>query len=442
LRIGIVHPHTVLGAGAPPDHALAVLMRESSRRLAATDDVTVFCRRGRGQGAEEVLDGVRLRRFHALPDQIVGQLHRLDGRLLRDPELPFRTTGAYYAWFRRGVVRELHDARFDVVHVHVVPNFLPAFREAAPGARIVFHAHDHHVASFDADRMGAFLSAADVIYACSRFVAGEIAARHPRLADRCEVLYNGVDAAFLEEAPRPRAGGAGVLFVGRLSPEKGVHDLIDAFCSVAGRHPDATLHLVGPDDLAPLQFVDPFGRDPRFDALRAYYGDARSYAAALRERVPPPLRERVRFLGTVPNRELPALYRDADVFAFPSVWDEPFGMPVIEAMATGLPVVATRVGALPETVLDGETGALVEAGDVPSLAAALDDLLGSPARRREWGAAGRRRVAETFSWDALVADRRRRYLRLCGHPARMDTIAAADGRETSPPRPSSRPEDA
>jgi glycosyltransferase involved in cell wall biosynthesis len=102
----------------------------------------------------------------------------------------------------------------------------------------------------------------------------------------------------------------------------------------------------------------------------------------------------VEFLGWRPN--LAQLFSSWQVFALPSL-EEGFGISALEAMAAGLPVVASRVGGIPELVLDGITGCLVPAGDPAAIAAALSGLLADPQRRREMGRKGRERVKTKFS---------------------------------------------
>ena len=105
--------------------------------------------------------------------------------------------------------------------------------------------------------------------------------------------------------------------------------------------------------------------------------------------------ESVVFLGHVPDRLLPALYTGAAVFVYPSLY-EGFGLPPLEAMACGTPVVVSDTSSLPEVV--GDAGVLVDPGDVAALADALASLLVDPARRAALSAAGRRRAA-TFTWE-------------------------------------------
>ncbi len=112
--------------------------------------------------------------------------------------------------------------------------------------------------------------------------------------------------------------------------------------------------------------------------------------------------DRVTIVGRVPEPELAAWYRRAQILVSPSLY-EGFGLPVVEAMASGTPVIASDGGALPELVVNGETGRVVAAGDAAALAEAMTTLLSSPDRCREMGAAGHRRVLERFTWSKTAA---------------------------------------
>jgi glycosyltransferase involved in cell wall biosynthesis len=166
------------------------------------------------------------------------------------------------------------------------------------------------------------------------------------------VIPNGVR---LPERMAEEAAQAHVLFAGRLSAEKGIADLVEAA---------RDLPLVVAGD-GPLRDLVP-------DAL-----------------------------GFVAHDRLERLYDDAAVVVLPS-YREGLPLAVIEAMAHGRPVVATRVGGIPELVEDGVTGFLVEPGDRDGLRAALERLLGDPALRRRMGAEARRRVRRC-SWETVAA---------------------------------------
>ncbi len=107
-------------------------------------------------------------------------------------------------------------------------------------------------------------------------------------------------------------------------------------------------------------------------------------------------------LGKIPHDAMPRAYQEADISVTPSLWDEPFGIVALEAMATALPVCASEAGGLRDIVVHGETGMLFERGNAKALAAALRPLLDDPALRRQMGAAGRARVLQEYQWDVVL----------------------------------------
>jgi glycosyltransferase involved in cell wall biosynthesis len=199
---------------------------------------------------------------------------------------------------------------------------------------------------------------------------------------RTRVIYGGADPARFR--PDPATPRAGVLFVGRLTPHKGVDRLLRAL--PAG----AELTLAGTT-----------GHDRRFPE-RSYPELLRSLAAD----------RSVRMAGPVTEKELPALHRRAAVFALPSVdrtcygrpvaISELLGLSVLEAMASGTPVVASRIGGVPEVVTDGETGFLVDPGDVGGLHDRLATLLADRRLARQMGDAARAAVLDRFTWRACA----------------------------------------
>lgn len=156
-----------------------------------------------------------------------------------------------------------------------------------------------------------------------------------------------------------------ILFVGRNFVPKGGPELLEAFREVRRAHPRARLALVT-------------------------------------SRAPAALPEGVAFHGLLAPEALARLYATAAVFALPTL-REAFGLSFLEAMSFELPVVASRIEAIPEIVADGETGLLVPPREPRALAAALSSLLASPARARAMGAAGRARVAARFGWARAAA---------------------------------------
>lgn len=232
----------------------------------------------------------------------------------------------------------------------------------------------------------------------SRSMSQIIQATHGVSESRIHVVYNGLDTqAFMTPLLKPAAieelrravataNEKVVLFAGRLHPHKGVAAFLDSASRVVEERPDVRYLLAGdPDSLHFAQMV------PKL--MDKHKG----------------LRAKVTSLGKVPRRQLAALYQIADIAVVPSVY-EPFGYVAIEAMAAGVPVVATKVGGLAEIVIHGETGLHVAVRksngqhvvDTEELTAAQMILLGNPSRAREMGVAGYRRVRDLFSAQRMA----------------------------------------
>lgn len=202
------------------------------------------------------------------------------------------------------------------------------------------------------------------VHTAADTVAGEI--REHFGTDRVVVVPPGLD---LPPVPSPAADSAPyILGLGTSEPRKDFPALVAAFDRLADRHPDLELRIAGPPGWA------------EHDLQAAI---ARSKA-----------NERIHRLGYVPD--VPALIAGARVFAYPSVY-EGFGLPPLEAMALGVPVVATAAGALPEVL--GGAALLVTPGRIDELAEAIDTVLDDGAARERLADAGRVRAA-SFSWAA------------------------------------------
>jgi phosphatidylinositol alpha-1,6-mannosyltransferase len=176
-------------------------------------------------------------------------------------------------------------------------------------------------------------------------------------------------------------GGPWLLTVARLEWHKGIDTMMKALPAVRAAHPQARYAIAGVGD-----------RLPQFEELRQdlALGDA------------------VRFLGAVPDGDLPALYNAADLYVGPSrrheLLVEGFGISLVEASACGLAVVGGRSGGVPDAVRDGETGILVDPDDPAAVAAGVNELLSDSERSKKLGAAGRKAVETYYNWDRVAKE--------------------------------------
>jgi len=199
---------------------------------------------------------------------------------------------------------------------------------------------------------------ADLMIAPSIFMQAAAAHRIP--ARRVRLLYNGVDTSAIRASQTDEGY---VLYVGRLSPEKGVLTLLDAH---AGSRKDWPLVVAGTGPLA--------------EELPQRYGKAR-------------------FVGHLTGMQLQEALSRAAIVAVPSEWYENCPMSVLEAMAHGKSLVASRIGGIPELVTDNEAGLLFDAGSAEQLRDRVERLLADPGLRRRMGLRARARAEQHFSLD-------------------------------------------
>jgi glycosyltransferase involved in cell wall biosynthesis len=389
----------------------SIVVYNLARQLADRHQIVICCRRGPGQSAVEQSDeGITVHRFPVHTKPLYQILDRVTSFWNHRP--PLFCSRWYYPRFYERTAALASRLGADVVHLMTFFQHLSRFRKKVPDARLVLHMEGETLSLLD-NRTAASAADADLVLGCSGFLSDSIATRHPVLADRCRPLLNGVDTTQFAPATATTTSQR-LLYVGRLSPEKGIHVLLDAFRIVHREIPEAQLDLVGAPGLLPHAYLVGLSDDPLVRGLEQYYGRGpidklmrqvirkdTSYLNDLQQSIDPATQPAVHFHGTLNHDQLPDVYRKAAACLVPSVCPEPFGLPVAEAMAAGVPVVATSGGGIIELIRDGETGVLVDRGDVDGLASAIIGLLRNPARRSAIGTAGQKWAAENLCWSQL-----------------------------------------
>ncbi|HPF35743.1 MAG TPA: glycosyltransferase family 4 protein [Candidatus Krumholzibacteria bacterium] len=391
------------GVLPPHQNSIGIWIHEAARRLAPRHDVTVYLQPTQELRTEAVRDGVRYRPLDLDVDR---RLQRLLAPVTPADD-PHRPPYARRRHWLPYALRAGLDARrrgVEVIHVLNFHQFAPLLKRAAPRARVVLHMRCEWLSQVDRAWAARSLAACDAVVGCSGHVTGLIRERFPEFAERCRTIPNAIDMAGFTPGPDPDpARPPRLLAVGRVSPEKGAHVLVEAMRAVADARPDARLDVVGSFGQLPWEFLAGLSDDPALQALAPFYApDAPRYADGLQARVQElGLGEQVTFTGGKPYEEVMARMRDCDVLINPSL-SESFGRTPVEAMACARPVVGAAVGGMLDTIVDGETGRLVPAADPAALAAAVLELLADPDRRRAMGRAGRARAEAEFSWESVL----------------------------------------
>jgi glycosyltransferase involved in cell wall biosynthesis len=427
MKIAIINqPQDCIVAGEEQRGSVAIVNWELAKQLAGRHEVTVHAARAGGQPLSERWQSIEIRRTRFVAKYFHQGLHLLAGRVGR--RRPYANSPWYYREYYLQVARDLRGHPADIVHIPQQLQFAADFKRTVPQAKLVLHMHQDELAQLDCALIRRQLANVDSVVTVSDFVTDRARARFPELAAHIHTIGNGVDVErFRPDTQRSSPDRATrLMFVGRISPDKGVHLLVQAFDTLARERPDLELTLVGKPGMLPFDLLSTLlNDDGSLNSLRGFYGQSvfgwltkevlgqrHSYVRHLRGLLSVQAAQRIHFRGTVPLPELIRLYREADLLVLPSIWHESYGLPVAEAMASGVPVLASRCGGVPELVDEGVTGRLVPRLDLDALIDALRHLLSDSERLREMGRAARARAERLLTWRRSAGRLERVYLDL------------------------------
>lgn len=345
-----------------------------------------------GAAKSETVDGVRIERFQYTLDpskQCLAYGNGIPDNVKNFPQAKWQIP-AFFAAMAAAVRRNLDDA--DLIHAHwVEPAFIASLANFAHRKPLIVSVHSLKPKASRLHRHT--LAAANRVLFNSEYTMAQSTAKGYRC--RGQVIYQGYDALF---GTLPRSGEARALLgipstaivvtaVGRMIEVKGMHVLAMAADRILAARPDT--HLV---------FAGDGPNRPEIDSIVANN----------------PHREHIHFTGALPRRQVAQLLAESDLFVNPGVMDrngraEGLGITTIEAMASGLPVIGSRIGGIVETIVDGVTGILVPPGDPEPLATAIKALLDDAMLRDRMGQKAQQRARERFAWPQLSAQVMRVY---------------------------------
>ena len=284
----------------------------------------------------------------------------------------------------RALRREIKAFKPDIVHTHLwLADIVAGLALPRSGVRHVSHQHGMNLALADrgpgpaikralarhvfAKTRPAFIPVSKAVKEHLQTVLGIEGAS-------CHIVYNGIDID-RDAPPAPFRDARSIMIgaAGRIVPEKGFKQLIDAVAIPARKQIPVELRIAG---------------------------DGSSLPACKQQTAAAGISDLVHFPGQI--SDMRSFYRQTDIYVLPSLYTEGLAVSILEAMAAGRPVVATNVGGNPEVVENGETGLLVPPGDVDALAAAIGQLAADPRRAVAMGAAGRERVRTQFTAEQML----------------------------------------
>lgn len=300
------------------------------------------------------------------------------------------------AFYSINLRRLLSIEKFDIIHIHGGIAGLFQSHLLPKEAKIVLTVHNLQLFSTNPFMRG--LASFMEFSSCKRVDAVIAVSKHmkrllsARLKDvHVEYIPNGVDIKnqFVNRAEIKTELGFNeskvVLFVGRIIPEKGVHILVKAIKELETKYGmnNFKLIMVGPPGPSFLSSSSPYFRN-----IMRLIKDLN-------------LTSSVKYMGVVGDSHLKKLYASADLFVFPSIY-EAMSLVVLEAMAAGTPIVASRTGGVPDVVKDGKTGILVRPGDYQALAEAIYRVLTNPRLSKSLSINALKFVQSNLSWSKVA----------------------------------------
>jgi spore coat protein SA len=256
--------------------SISIVSYQLALRLArAGHEVIIYAKQSHHQPKVEYDDkGILYRRVSTKSEETLLKPFRFLDRLgvFRAFGRPFFASGLYYPGFALQIARDLKQQRPDIIHIHNFSQYVPLMEAFNPDAKIILHMHCEWLSQLDRSIIARRLEQSDLVLGCSNYITHKVRLRFPWFAQHCKTAYNGVDLDdFSDLGKSDRNDGETILFVGRVSPEKGVHVLLDAFHEVSVRHPQAQLNIVGPIGTVPYDFVVAVSNDDHVSKLASFY---------------------------------------------------------------------------------------------------------------------------------------------------------------------------
>jgi len=302
--------------------------------------------------------------------------------------------------FGRAVGKYLRNEEIDVVHANTAwAGFALAINRNQPH-RLVYTCHNGlwledkvHLGERVVRLVEGFtMRTSNAVVALNKTMYRAIVEKAGVNGDKVVIIPNGVDVDYFK--PGLRNGeflskfsleeGDYILFVGRVSPEKGVHLLLKAFSNIAQESVHVKLAIVGP-------------LTGSFSA-----SEASPYARAIVEYAKRRIPGRVIFTGAINRDELRVLYSNAYFLVLPSL-AEAFGLVLLEAMASGIPPIGSTAGGIPDVITDGVNGLLFKKGDWKDLAIKMLTLINDETLRNKLAAKARETAVEKYSWQVVAS---------------------------------------
>ncbi|WP_289055244.1 glycosyltransferase family 4 protein [Carboxylicivirga marina] len=270
-----------------------------------------------------------------------------------------------------------------LIHVHNRPTYIPIIRRINPNTKVILHMHNDHVLDLNVKQIKELNDYCDHIISVSDYIQKGIlkkAKSHDvNLASKCSVLLNGCDPKYFKK--QNPSNNNSLLFIGRLTPEKGIKELIEATIKAKETIPDIKLLVAGSAGFGKKKDTE-FVNELKDLALKG--------------------EDCIEFLGYVEHDKVPDLFSQVALYCIPSTWNDPCPLSVIEGMASGIPMIVGNRGGIPEEV--GETALKLDCEDVEELTKTILYSLNNKKELKQMADKAYERFTNNFTWQHVASN--------------------------------------
>ncbi len=276
-------------------------------------------------------------------------------------------------YFLEQALRHLSRQHYDMIIIENRPGYAISVKRVT-SARLIYHFHNDFL-SVETSHYQELYDSAFRIITVSDYIRSRVKTINPT-DTKSITVHNGIDISAFSQEPTISRKDLGlsnddfvIVFSGRINPEKGISELIEAITELHGI-PSIKLLIIGSN------FYD------LDNNKNAFQSELEAKAT--------PIQDKIKFTGFIPYHNIPSYLRIADIAVLPSIWEEPFGLTMLEAMASGLPLITTRSGGIPE-VCEGVATLVERENLINNLVDAILDLYQHPEKRKAMSLAGKQR---------------------------------------------------
>jgi glycosyltransferase involved in cell wall biosynthesis len=396
----VTQPWDGIGMGS----SIGIITCHSISRLVEEHEITVYAKNGKCSLVDT--NKITYKYFSLKLDnyflKFLKYLEKL--KLIGSNKKPTFSRIFYFFFYALKIAFDVKKNQIEIVHIHNYSQFASVIRFINPKVKIFLHMHCEWLTQLDEKVISKRLSKVDRVIGCSNYITSKVKNRFEQFNDKCVTVENGVDIDnfSLRNSIDSKLNKEEIhfLFVGRVSPEKGLHTLLEAFNKVFQNHKNITLHIVGPEKSAPINFIVGLTDDKSIKELKRFY-NGENYSEQLTKILSQEALQKVIFHGQVHSNKLDTYYNMADILVNPS-FSESFGMSLIEARASGVPVIASRIGGMVEIVENSKAGVLYEAGNAVELSQGMEKLISDIPQRKLLAKRGREYTSDHYSWNTIV----------------------------------------